>query len=353
MVITLVVLSGCAGTEVKDVIVTDRLTLVDRSGPPPENNWQIGRKAANKLGDAADAGNKAALAKLTDMAENGDAPAAHNLGWYYSRRKNGRIEDNTTSCDWYRQSSKRRYVPSLHQYAFRCLMPKTPRGGPALKKEMVQNLLDAAHYGWVPSALYVSEYIMNSRKISQRDAAAARQAVKNGLKSNPNPKEKTILNYLLGMTTMYSVRTSSKEALQAYREAETGLRQAADKKYGDSIGQLPVVRIKWGEAVYRGIVNWSPPSRNVATCQKFVTGSGVDKASAQTCFTAYVVSKIELKRLEIDAIYLTAKSGRSHMRTVLEKLKTKTAAFKANQKIWEGKFVSKFMERKNTDSWTE
>ena len=97
--------------------------LADKLDP----KWSAARQEANRLGDAAKAGQAGAYQALVNKAALGDAPALHNIGWLYQSGFPGVAADRERACGWFGKAAKRAYPRRCMKMPCACSRRQRPR----------------------------------------------------------------------------------------------------------------------------------------------------------------------------------------------------------------------------------
>jgi len=289
--------------------------------------WAVSRESANSLGDAAKAGDKAALVQLREMEKGGQAAALHNLGWLNQYGfADGKV-DYDVSCDYYAQASALSYPPSMHGYAL-CLYGQGRNAKEAgaedwedLEYKADLLMLDAAAAGWVRSAIYVSERLLNRFDFVLEHAVAASAAVENGLKSNPNPTEKRDLIYTKAMAIIYGPKPRD------FKASDAALHYAHEEGHTAAIKAMPLLYSEWGKEIARQIYEWEPLPISAQDCYIKVKDPFVKLSRLEVCNSAYTLATLGLAVLQRDVDYL-------HNRlTDLLKVSNDRLAIRSNQTL--------------------
>ncbi len=268
--------------------------------------WAASRQEANRLGDAAKAGDKAALEKLLKSGSNGDAAAMHNLGWLNEKGSPALSlpKNQADACGWYVKAAKRGYPPSLHETAV-CFLgqSKGPGSADEYEKQAVKLMSLAARGGWTKSALRLSShYILprinrirrgkaKDRRSFDADISRAYQFAQLGLRTNPDASQKAKLNYNIGMSAVYGMTVDFKIGHEALRTASgSGISQAD--------AELERLRDQWFSALRLNILGF-PAS---ATAER-------EKAEKQ-CFKKAENRTIDMKQ-HITCSFMRDKEKRS------------------------------------------
>jgi len=289
--------------------------------------WAVSREQANSLGDAAKAGDEAALVQLQEMVKGGQAAALHNLGWLNQYGFADGAVDYDASCDYYAQASALGYPPSMHGYAL-CLYGQGRIAKEAgaedwedLEYKADLLMLDAAAAGWVRSALYVSEWLLNRFDFSVDHAVAASAAVENGLKSNPNETEITSLTYIKAMAIIYGPKPRD------FKASDAALHYADEKGHTAAIKAMPLLYSEWGKKIARQIYEWEPIPISAQDCYIKVKDPFVKLSQLEICNSAYTLTALGLAVLQSNVDYL-----HNHL-TDLLKLSNDRLAIQSNKDL--------------------
>ncbi len=261
--------------------------------------WAEARKQANSLGDAAKAGTEGAFQLLVNKAAVGDAPAMHNIGWLNKSGYPGMAADLKKSCIMFGKAAKRGYPPSMHEHAL-CLFASANKTKDAaavkkLEQSAYETLFGAAKAGWIKSAIYFSEKIMNHPFFNPKEASLVNIAVVSALASNPNKSETVTLKYLKGMAVIHGPGGSS----QHYQAGRDAL-QFADKNGHPHAGKaLPQLYSKWVPSHIKSMSRWSPPKPTGLECYKKKEASAPSKSrAALECTIHDAIQKKKLRNLK-------------------------------------------------------
>lgn len=266
--------------------------------------WADDRKLFNQMGDKAKAGGSDVLPLLNEFAAAGAAPALHNLGWLYEHGSSGTPKDHDTSCAYFKKGSDLNYPPSQHGYAI-CLYQQAEKdrlGGPEgwedtrYKADIL--MLDAAENGWVRSALYVSEDLMNRFDYVPDYATAALAAIENGLQSLPNDTQKRDLTYMKGIAHIYGPKPRD------FKVAEDALFLARDMGHTAVAQVLPLLYDTWGQKVGNELRKWNPDISFAQDCYDWVRDPNFNLSALSLCNNMLLIELVEYTVIHKDIHYL-------------------------------------------------
>lgn len=327
--------------------------------------WSQDRELANQLGDLAKAGDMDAFAQLKVMAATGNAPAEHNMGWLYDGGFPDHPADREEACKWYFTASTRDYPPSMHAFALCQFAESKGRGSQDLEEKWGLGLLyDAAKAGWTASAVYLSEFLLNTTFLSRGTAAEVYDLAEQGLKTDPTPSERTTLSYFQGMAVIFGaaeinsitgveeLNPMNKERI--YRDGEKALRNATSDGHPRSEQELPKIRSKWALALIDDATSWKPPGRSAQDCYERVKDPAEQRYIPGSCSAEFRLSNMRLTMFRENADYLVEhvdEGIRPALRDAIYKLDQASTIFRAEIPIWKEQFMPAYVKRVNDGDW--
>lgn len=316
--------------------------LADKLNP----KWSASRKSANALGDAAKAGQERAYPMLVNKAAIGDAPAMHNIGWLYQKGFPGKPADREKACGWFGKAAKRGYPPSMHEHAL-CLFASTKKTKDKtaitkLEQSAYETLFGASKAGWIKSAIFFSEKILNRPFFDPKEASLVNLAVIYALSSNPSKPQAVTLNYLKGMAVIYGSGGSG-----TYYRAGRDALQFADKNGHPHAGKaLPELYSKWVRSHIKSLTAWSPPEQTGLECYRKKEAKSASKSrTALECTGLDSRQNKKLKYLKSASEALqsgVSPKDKADLQSAISRLDKRSAQFRAGVKELNEIFAREF-----------